>query len=97
MLTLILTGAAMAQPKKLDNLDERDTRVFKAVACTKDTMPLEALYYIVASRTDLSEGKPSPSSQLMKDEVQDKWRRVSSQLTMQQVTEERFADTYHTY
>ena len=95
-LTLILTAAVMAQSKKPDTFDERDTRVFKAVACTKDNMPIEALYYIVASRSDLSEGKPSPSSQLMKDEVQDNWRRISSQLTMQQVTEERFADSYHT-
>lgn len=86
----------MAQPKNPDTFDERDTRVFKAGACTKDNMPVEALYYIVASRSDLSEGKPSPSSQLMKDEVQDNWRRISARLTMEQVTEERYAEAYHT-
>ncbi len=31
----------------------------------------------------------------MKDEVENNWRRISSQLTMEQVIEERFADTYH--
>lgn len=94
-LPLALTGTVAAQPKPPDTFDERDTRVFKAVACTKDSKPVEALYYIVASRSDLSPGKPSPSAQLMKDEVENNWRGIASQLTMEQVIEERFADTYH--
>ena len=49
--------------------DERDTRVFKAVGCTQDKQPAEALYYIVASRSDLSAGVPSPSSQFMKTKL----------------------------
>ena len=94
-LTLALIRTVMAEPKQPDTFDERDTRVFKAVACTKDSKPVEALYYITASRSDLSAGKPSPSSQLMKDEVENNWRRITSQLTMEQVIEEQFADTYH--
>ena len=86
---------AVAQSSQRDVFDERDTRVFKAVACTKDSKPVEALYYIVASRSDLSPGKPSPSAQLMKHEVENNWRGIASQLTMEQVIEERFADTYH--
>ena len=78
-----------------DTFDERDTRVFKAVACTKDKKPVEALYYISASRADLSAGKASPSAQLMKDEIENNWQRITSQLTMEQVLEERFSDTYH--
>lgn len=31
----------------------------------------------------------------MKDEVEQNWQRIASQLTMEQVTEERFTDTYH--
>ncbi|MEP7153515.1 MAG: DUF3309 family protein [Nitrospira sp.] len=96
VLTLAWTGSAGAQPKQPDTFDERDTRVFKAVACTKDKRPVEALYYIAASRADLSAGKPSPSAQLMKDEVENNWQRITAQLTMEQVVEERFADTYHT-
>jgi hypothetical protein len=94
-LTLWVAGTAVADPTQPDTFDERDTRVFKAVACTKDSKPVEALYYVVASRSDLSVGKPSPSAQLMKDEVENNWRAIASQLTMQQVIEERFADTYH--
>ncbi len=94
-LGLVSTAAVLAEPKEPDIFDERDTRVFKAVACTKDSKPVEALYYVVASRSDLSAGKPSPSAQLMKDEVEDNWRGIASQLTMEQVIEERFADTYH--
>lgn len=96
MLTLALPGSGLAQPTQPGMFDERDTRVFKAVACTKDKKPVEALYYIAASRSDLSAGKPSPSSQLMKDEVEGNWRQISAQLTLEQVIEERFADTYHT-
>lgn len=95
LLSLTWTGGGLAQPGKPGTFDERDTRVFKAVACTEDRQPVEALYYIVASRADLSEGKPSPSSQLMKDEVGSNWRNISSQLTLEQVTEERYADVYH--
>lgn len=95
-LILTLTGTVTAQPTQSDTFDERDTRVFKAVACTKDSKPIEALYYVVASRSDLSAGKPSPSAQLMKDEVENNWRGIASQLTMEQVIEERFTDTYHT-
>lgn len=94
-MALTSTGTAMAEPKEPDVFDERDTRVFKAVACTKDSKPVEALYYVVASRSDLSAGKPSPSAQLMKDEVENNWRGIASQLTMEQIIEERFADTYH--
>lgn len=94
-LILTATGTVTAQPTQTDTFDERDTRVFKAVACTKDSKPVEALYYVVASRSDLSAGKPSPSAQLMKDEVDSNWRAIASQLTMEQVIEERFADTYH--
>lgn len=94
-LTLTLTGTVTAEPTQPDTFDERDTRVFKAVACTKDRKPVEALYYVVASRSDLSAGKPSPSAQQMKDEVENNWRGIASQLTMEQVTEERFTDTYH--
>ncbi len=94
-LTVALAGTVGAQPKQPDAFDERDTRVFKAAACTKDGKPVEALYYIIASRSDLSAGTPPPSAQLMKDEVENNWRGIASQLTMEQVIEERFADTYH--
>lgn len=94
LLAPAVIGAQAAQPHQSDVFDERDTRVFKAVACTKDRQPIEALYYIVASRSDLSAGKSSPSWQFMKDEVENNWRRLSAQLTMEQVIEERFADTY---
>ena len=94
-MALTSTGTVMAESKEPDMFDERDTRVFKAVACTKDSKPVEALYYVVASRSDLSAGKPSPSAQLMKDEVENNWRGIASQLTMEQIIEERFADTYH--
>ena len=87
-LILTATGTVTAQPTQTDTFDERDTRVFKAVACTKDSKPVEALYYVVASRSDLSAGKPSPSAQLMKDEVESNWRAIASQLTMEQVIEE---------
>ena len=95
VLTLALPGSGSAEPKQSDMFDERDTRVFKAVACTKDKRPVEALYYIAARRADLSAGKASPSAQLMKDEIDNNWQRITSQLTMEQVLEERFSDTYH--
>ncbi len=95
VLAATLTGTVTAGPTQPDTFDERDTRVFKAVACTKDGKPVEALYYIVASRSDLAAGKPSPSAQLMKDEVEHNWRGIASQLTMEQVIEDRFTDTYH--
>lgn len=95
VLTLTLPGSGSAEPNQSDMFDERDTRVFKAVACTKDKKPVEALYYIAARRADLSAGKASPSAQLMKDEIDNNWQRIISQLTMEQVLEERFSDTYH--
>lgn len=88
-------GSLLAQSEQPGIFHEHDTRVFKAAACTKDNRPVEALYYIAASRSDLAVGKPSPSSQLMKEEVDHNWRRIASRLTMEQVMEERFADTYH--
>ena len=95
LLALAMPGSGRAEPKQPDTFDERDSRVFKAVACTKDKKPVEALYYISASRADLSAGKASPSAQLMKDEVEHNWQGILSQLTMEQVLEERFSDTYH--
>ena len=97
LLCFIGTGNAgkrTSEPKQPDTFDERDSRVFKAVACTKDKKPVEALYYISASRADLS-AAASPSAQLMKDEVEHNWQGILSQLTMEQVLEERFSDTYH--
>lgn len=93
--TLLSGGILFAQPDLKDTFDHHDTRVFKAAACTKDHRPMEALYYIVASQSDLATGKPSPSAQLMEDEVENNWRQVTSRLTMEQVMEERFSDTYH--
>ena len=95
LLSLIWADSGLAQQGKRGTFDERDTRVFRAVACTGDKKPVEALYYIAASRADLSEGKPSPSSQLMKDEVGSNWQEISAQLTLAQVMEERYADGYH--
>jgi hypothetical protein len=95
-LIFALTGSGKTQPEQPDTFNERDTRVFKAMACTKDNKPVEALYYIAASRSDLLAGKPSPSAQLVKEEVENNWQRITSQLTMEQVIEERFADTYNT-
>jgi hypothetical protein len=92
---VLAAGTVLAQPTQPDVFDEHDTRVFKAVACTKDNRPVEALYYIAASRSDLAQGKPSPSSDLMKDEIDNNWRRITSQLTMEEVMEERFAGAYH--
>ena len=87
--------AVSAQAGQSETFDERDQRVFKAVACTKDSRPVEALYYIAASRSDLAAGMPSPSSQLMKDEVDANWQQIAARLTVDQVMEERFAEIYH--
>lgn len=92
---ILTAGQLLAQPGETDIFNQQDTRVFKAEACTKDRRPVEALYYIVASRSDLANGKSSPSSQLMKEAVDGNWRQIASRLTMEQVTEERFADTYN--
>ena len=86
--TALVAGTLLAQPDQPDTFDPDDIRVFKAAACTKDHRPIEALYYIVASRSDMVRGKPSPSSQLMKEEVDGNWRQIASQLTMDQVMEE---------
>ena len=69
--------------------------MFKAAACTKDHSPVEALYYIAASRSDMAKGKSPPSSKLMKEEVDNNWRHIASRLTRDQVIDEHFADTYH--
>lgn len=87
--------ALLTQSGRQDTFDQRDVRVFKAAACTKDHRPVEALYYIAASRSDMATGKASPSSQLMKEEVDNNWRQIVSRLTRDQVMEERYADTYH--
>ncbi len=78
----LAAGTLLAQPERQDTFDQHDIRVFKAAACTKDHRPVEALYYIAASRPDLATGKASPSSQLMKDEVDNNWRLIASRLTM---------------
>lgn len=43
----------------------------------------------------MAQGKASPSSQLMKDEVEANWRQIAARLTADQVMDERFAETYH--
>jgi hypothetical protein len=43
----------------------------------------------------MARGKASPSSQLMKEEVDHSWRQIASRLTGDQVMNERYADTYH--
>ena len=93
--TVLTAGHLLAQPGQSDTFNQQYTRVFKAAACTKDHRPVEALYYIVASRADLANGKSSPSSQLMKEAVDGNWLQIASRLTMEQVTEERFANTYN--
>ena len=95
LMTSVLAASTVVLAGQPDVFDERDTRVFRAVGCTKDHQPAEALYYIIASRSDLSAGLASPSAQLMKDEVEKNWQRITSQLTMEQLTEERFTDSYH--
>ena len=93
--TTLSAGIVFAQSNQPDTFNQQDIRVFKAMACTKDHRPAEALYYIAASRSDMAAGKSSPSSQLMKTEVDNNWRTIASRLTLDQVMEERFADTYH--
>ena len=95
LVTVLTAGYLLAQPGQADIFNQQDIRVFKAAACTKDHRPVEALYYIATSRSDLANGKSSPSSQLMKEAVDGNWRQIASRLTMEQVMEERFADTYH--
>lgn len=90
-----LVETLSAQADQSDVFHPHDVRVFIATACTKDGKPVEALYYIAASRSDLNQGKVSPSSQLMKDEVEANWRQVAARLTGDQVMDERFAETYH--
>ena len=91
----LTAGMIRARPDHPDTFHPHDVRVFKATACTKDRKPVEALYYIVASHSDMAEGKSSPSSQLMKDQVDMNWRQIAGRLTSEQVTDERFAETYH--
>ena len=88
-----LTGKTL--PALQDTFNPHDIRVFKATACTKDHRPVEALYYIAASRSDMAGGTASPSSKLMKEEVDTNWRLIASRLTREQVMDERFAATYH--
>jgi hypothetical protein len=78
-----------------DVFHQHDNRVFRSTACTRDHRPVEALYYIAASRSDMARGTPSPSSQLMNEEVDKNWRHIASRLTGEQITEERFAGLYH--
>ena len=91
------TGTALGETlsAQADLFHPHDVRVFKATACTKDGKPVEALYYIAASRSDLHQGKVSPSSQLMKDEVEANWQQIAARLTGDQVMDERFVETYH--
>jgi hypothetical protein len=92
----LAVGTISAQSGQPDTFHPHDVRVFKTTACTKDRKPVEALYYIIAaSRSDMAKGKPSPSSQLMKEEVGINWRHIASRLSSEQVMEERFAETYH--
>ena len=95
LATVLTVGILPAQPDQPDTFHPHDIRTFKATACTKDQKSVEALYYIAASRTDMAAGKTSPSSQLMKHEVESNWRQIASRLTSEQVMDERFAETYH--
>lgn len=92
LVTTLCATVLSAQP---DSFQSRDLRVFKATACTQDQQPVEALYYIAASRSDLAAGKASPSSQLMNASVDDNWRRIASRLTAEQVMDEGHADLYN--
>ena len=94
--TQLIVGTFSAHAGQSDIFHPHDVRTFKAAACTKDGKPVEALYYIAASRSDMAQGKASPSSRLMKDEVDMNWRQIAASLTSEQVMDERFADTYHT-
>lgn len=90
-----MAGTVLAQLDQQDTFKEHDIRVFRTAACTKDHQPVEALYYIAASRSDMARGKSSPSSKLMKEEIDHNWRQIASRLTRDQVIKERFAETYH--
>ncbi|MET0516660.1 MAG: hypothetical protein ABW047_15185 [Nitrospiraceae bacterium] len=93
--TALAAGILPPQPDQQDTFSQHDIRVFKATACTKDHQPVEALYYIAASRSDMTKGTSSPSSQLMKEQVENNWRHIASRLTKDQVMDERFAESYH--
>lgn len=95
MGTPLAAETLSAQPDQQDTFHPHDIRTFKATACTKDHQPVEALYYIAASRSDMARGMPSPSSKLMKEEVDTNWQLIASRLTRDQVMDERFAETYH--
>jgi hypothetical protein len=91
----LAVGMGAAQSTQPDTFHPHDVRVFKTTACSKDRKPVEALYYIAASRSDMAQGKASPSSQLMKDEVGTNWRQIASRLSSEQVMDQRSAETYH--
>jgi hypothetical protein len=55
---------------------------------------VEALDYIAASRSDMATGKPSPTFQQMKEEVDHKWAEIAARLTKEEVVEERFTEMY---
>jgi len=101
-LAAMMLGASLsvetlwAQMNPRETFHQNDIRVFKSVACTKDNRPVEALYYIAASRADMAAVQAAPPAQLMKDEVDKNWRTIASRLTSEQVMEERFANLYHT-
>jgi hypothetical protein len=101
VITAVSLGGAIgihtvaAQASEDDTFHPNDIRVFKAVACTKDFRAVEALYYIAASRADMATGKPSPTSQLMKEEIDQNWAQIASRLTKDEVIEERFANIYN--
>ncbi|BCA55098.1 hypothetical protein W02_22380 [Nitrospira sp. KM1] len=94
---VVIAVAAVAVNVQADqhNFNLQDIRVFKAAACTKDHSPVEALYFIAASAADIGKGKPSPTSKLMKEEVDNNWRQITSRLTRDEVIEEQFADKYN--
>ena len=89
-LTLVAAAQAEAPPHS-----PNDLRVFKAVACSKDRSPVEALYYIAANRSDLDKGLASPTSTLMKEEVDSNWRQIAARLTKDEMMEERFTELYN--
>jgi len=89
-----IVSTVPAMPADSGTFNESDTRVFKTAACTKDQVPMEALYYIVPSRADIEKGTPSPTAQLMKEEVDRNWALIAAALTKDEVMEERFADRY---
>jgi hypothetical protein len=93
--TALMATPVPVQPDQSDIFHPHDSRVFKTTACTTDHTPVEALYYIVASRTDMAAGKASPSSNLMQQEVGRSWQQIASRLTAEQMMEERFAEVYH--